>query len=134
GGAQYAFGFAVLAFHAGRDRTLVGAAGDGRVRFTGHAAPHPGGDHFGPRFGARFDRMEVVGLHQLRVGVDEARPVRGLGTGTRGGEFGDHPVLARVVDSVDGEAVDRRHHQARFAGDRGDLLQVFRQDLGIFVV
>src|SRR6202000_2501564 len=81
GRAQLAFGFAVAPRVARRDRARVGAGGDRRVRFFGQAATDPFGDQLGARFGAGFDRVEAVGLHQLRVRVDEGRPVGRLRAG-----------------------------------------------------
>ena len=95
------------------------------------AAEDPLGDQPRPYVGARCGRVQAVGLHQLRVGGDEARPVGHLRPRPRGGEFGDDPVLAGVVDAVDGVAVDRRHDHAAVADGRRDLGQVSGEDLGI---
>ncbi len=68
------------------------------------------------------DRVQVVGLHQLRVLGDGAGPVGGLGAGPRGGEVGNDLVLALVADPVDNEAVDRRHDHAAVADLGRDLV------------
>ena len=76
-----------------------GCAGTGAAGQAGH---HPLGDQPRPQFGPGFDRVQVVGLHQLRVAEDGALPVGRLRARPRGGEFGHGAVLAAVVDAAAG--------------------------------